>query len=311
MNNISIRHIRAFLAVARDGSFTRAAESLHLTQSTLTGTIKQLEEQAGLTLFDRTTRQVLLSGEGERFLPVAERLLSDFDTAMTDLRAVAEQQQGQVGIAASPSTISQLLPGIVKQYRQAHPHIGIYLRDDGAGGIEQRILDNEVDFGIASNHSNHPDLAYHPLLEDRYGVVCLPSHPFAQDDNPVRWEALVRESLIFLTTDTGIRAQLARFREERVVDIDIGGPVIEASNPAAVAALIGEDMGISLLPALAAATINFAGLAFVPLTSPAISRNICLIRRKGRSLSPAAAHMSALITAEFGQMQLPPYVHAV
>ena len=90
MNNISIRHIRAFLAVARDGSFTRAAESLHLTQSTLTGTIKQLEEQAGLTLFDRTTRQVLLSGEGERFLPVAERLLSDFDTAMTDLRAVAE-----------------------------------------------------------------------------------------------------------------------------------------------------------------------------------------------------------------------------
>jgi len=104
VNNTSIRHIRAFLAVARDGSFTRAAESLHLTQSTLTGTIKQLEEQAGLTLFDRTTRQVLLSGEGERFLPVAERLLSDFDTAMTDLRAVAEQQQGQVGIAASPST---------------------------------------------------------------------------------------------------------------------------------------------------------------------------------------------------------------
>ncbi len=315
MNNLSIRHLRAFYAVAQAGSFTRAAESLHLTQSTLTATIKQLEDQVGLTLFDRTTRQVLLSSEGKRFLPVAERLLSDFDTALADLRAVSEQQQGQVGIAASPSTISRLLPGIVKQYRRDHPNIGIYLRDDGAGGIEQRILENEVDFGVASNHSNHPDLEYQPLLRDRYGVVCPTDHPFALQNHTaateVSWRQLGEEQLIFLTTDTGIRVQLARFRKEGVVDIDLDGPVIEASNPAAVAALISEGMGISLLPALAAATINFAGLAFIPLTAPDISREICLIRRKGRSLTPAAAQMTSLVTQELGRMQLPPYVAAI
>ncbi|MFT6352829.1 MAG: DNA-binding transcriptional LysR family regulator, partial [Neptuniibacter pectenicola] len=79
-NNISIRHLRAFTEIAKSGSFTRAAENLHLTQSTLTATIKQLEEQVELKLFDRTTRRVMLTGEGENFFPVAEKLISDFDT---------------------------------------------------------------------------------------------------------------------------------------------------------------------------------------------------------------------------------------
>lgn len=311
MNNLSIRHLRAFYAVAQDGSFTRAAESLHLTQSTLTATIKQLEEQVGLTLLDRTTRSVLLSSEGKRFLPVAERLLSDFDTALADLKAVSEQQQGQVGIAASPSTISRLLPSIVKRYQQQYPNIGIYLRDDGAGGIEQRILDNEVDFGVASNHSSHPDLSYLPLLSDRYGVVCCPDHPLATGKPELPWDALEQQQLIYLTTDTGIRVQLAQFKQQGVLNIELDGPVIEASNPAAIAALISEGMGISLLPALAAGTTAFESLKFIPLTGPAISREICLIRRKGRSLTPAAAHMSALVTAELKQMLLPPFVETV
>lgn len=311
MNNISIRHLRAFYAVAQDGSFTRAAESLHLTQSTLTATIKQLEEQVGLTLLDRTTRSVLLSREGKRFLPVAERLLSDFDTALADLRAVSEQQQGQVGIAASPSTISRLLPSIVKRYQQQYPNIGIYLRDDGAGGIEQRILDNEVDFGVASNHSSHPDLSYQPLLSDRYGVVCCADHPLANSHAELSWDSLEQQRLIYLTTDTGIRVQLAQFKRQGMVNIELDGPVIEASNPAAIAALISEGMGISLLPALAAGTTAFERLKFIPLTEPSISREICLIQRKGRSLTPAAAHMSALVTAELKHMLLPPFVETI
>lgn len=310
-NNLSIRHLRAFYSVAQCASFTRAAESLHLTQSTLTATIKQLEEQVGLTLFDRTTRSVLLSNEGKRFLPVAERLLSDFDTAITDLKAVSEQQRGQVGIAASPSTISRLLPSIVHQYRQKHPNIAIYLRDDGAAGVEQRVLDNEVDFGIASNHSDHPDLLYQPILKDRYGVVFRRDQWPEVQGSSISWQSLSDEQLIFLTTDTGIRVQLAQFKKQGVVDIDLDGPVVEVSTPAAVAALVSEGMGISLLPALAAGTSAFDSLGFLLLANPAIDRETCLIRRKGRSLSPAAAHMSALVTAELRGMELPPFVEAI
>ncbi|MEH6577588.1 MAG: LysR family transcriptional regulator [Amphritea sp.] len=309
-SNLSIRHLRAFFEIARCGSFTRAAESLHLTQSTLTATIKQLEEDVGLTLFDRTTRRVILTREGERFRPVSERLLSDFDTAVTDLRALAEQQQGQVGIAASPSTISRLLPAVVHQYRSAHPNIALYLRDDSAALIEKRVLENDVDFGIGANHSSHPDLSYRPILKDRYGVVMPQDCPLTAAGQ-LHWQQLKGYPLLFLSADTGIRAQLGKFRKEGVLSIESGDAILEVSNPAGVAALIRQGLGISILPALAASTESFKELRFVPLQQPEINREICIITRKGRSLSPAADSMLSLAREHFSKMELPAYLQTI
>ncbi|GGO87135.1 LysR family transcriptional regulator [Marinobacterium nitratireducens] len=310
-NNLSIRHLRAFVAVARHGSFTRAAEHLHLTQSSLTATIKQLEQQSGLVLLDRTTRRVLLNAEGERFLPVAERLLSDFDTAVADLQAVAEHQQGQVGIAASPSTISRLLPPVVKRFHDRHPQVGILLRDHSAAGIEQHVLANDVDFGIGGNHSDQPDLSYTPILRDRFGVVLAPDHPLARENGTLDWQALAGEELLMLSTDTGIRAQLSRYPARQDIGLQLDRPTLEVSNPAGLAALVEAGMGLSVLPALAAGTRSFASLHFRPLANPALHRDLYIIRRRGRSLSPAADSLLAMVRETFSSMTLPPFVEAV
>lgn len=312
-NNLSVRHLRAFIAVARHGSFTRAAEHLHVTQSSLTATIKQLESQTGLILLDRTTRRVLLNHEGERFLPVAERLLSDFDTAVADLQAVAACQQGQVGIGASPSTIARLLPPVIKAFHGHHPHIGLLLRDDSAAGIEQLVLANEVDFGIGGNHSNQPALSYLPVLRDRYGVVLAPDHPLAQrgaEGDTVTWQDLAHEKLLMLSTDTGIRAQLSRDPAGHGVELALDSPSIEVSNPAGLAALIDAGLGLSVLPALAAGTRSFEPLQFRPLAHPAIYRDLYIIHRRGRSLSPAAEAMLGLVRQHFATMTLPAFVEA-
>ncbi|UTW13530.1 LysR family transcriptional regulator [Marinobacterium rhizophilum] len=310
-NNLSIRHLRAFVAVAHQGSFTQAAKHLHLTQSSLTATIKQLELHSGLILLDRTTRRVLLNPEGERFLPVAERLLSDFDTALSDLQAVAEHQHGQVGIAASPSTIACLLPTVVQAYRQRHANIGILLRDDSAAGIEQHVLANDVDFGVGGNHSDQPDLEYSPILRDRFGVVFSAGHRFEQTppQAPLPWQALASEELLMLSTDTGIRAQLAQTPAGHSVRLD--RPAIEVSNPAGLAALVEAGIGLSVLPALAAGTRSFEHLHFRPLSEPAIYRDLYIIRRRGRSLSPAAHAMLQLLRQTFATMPLPAHVDAV
>ncbi|MFC6673828.1 LysR family transcriptional regulator [Marinobacterium aestuariivivens] len=310
-NNISIRHLRAFVAVARHGSFTRAAEHLHLTQSSLTATIKQLEQQAGLTLLDRTTRRVLLNPEGERFLPVAERLLSDFDTAVTDLQAVAEHQHGQVGIAASPSTLARLLPPVVKEFHARYPRIGILLRDHSAAGIEQHVLANDVDFGIGGNHSDQPDLSYTPILRDRFGVVLSPDHPLARRREPLDWKDLDQEELLMLSTDTGIRAQLSKYPARHGTGLRLDRPTIEVSNPAGLAALVEAGLGLSILPALAAGTRSFEQLLFRPLDNPAIHRDLYILQRRGRSLSPAADAMLRLVRQRFASMPLPPFVETV
>lgn len=306
-NSISIRHLRAFTAIAKNGSFTRASEVLHLTQSTLTSTIKQLEEQAGLKLFDRTTRRVFLTGEGESFLPVAEKLISDFDTAFGDLKATTSQQKGHVGVAASPSMIGRVLPEIIKAYHQQYPKIGIYLRDDNANGIEQRVLDNDVDFGIGSNHSNLPDLNYQVVLIDTYGAVLPASHPLAAS-HVIKWEDIAALPQVHLTEDTGTRVQLYALEKENNIDLRLNGSLIEVSTPAGLAEMIEAGLGISLLPALAASTSAFSNLTFVPLSYPKLQRKMCIISRKGRALSPAAERLLEMLFDKFKQAELPDHV---
>ncbi|MBV1789846.1 LysR family transcriptional regulator [Marinobacterium sp. D7] len=309
-NNISIRQLQAFVEVANCGSFTRAAEGLHLTQSTLTAQIQQLETQAGLKLFDRTTRRVLLTDEGERFLPVAERLLSDFATAMTDLQSRAELKQGHVNLAGSPSIVTRFLPGALVRFRAQHPSISVHIRDDSAGSLEQRVLNNEVDFAIAGNHSDQPDLEYRPLLRDRYGLVVPHQHPLAQA-HLLDWHAIPVEQLILLSRDTGIRAQLERFTESGQLPITLDAPLIEATNPAGLAALITQNLGVSVLPALAADTHAFAQLRFIPLEHPKLEREICIITRRGRALSPAAAALLDCVREHLANMPLPEGVQAI
>ncbi|MBR9829837.1 MAG: LysR family transcriptional regulator [Oceanospirillales bacterium] len=307
---IGIRHLQSFIEVARYGSFTRAAKHLHLTQSALTATIKQLEQDAGLTLFDRTTRRVDLSAEGERFLPVAERLLSDFTAALDDLRARAELQQGKVSLAGSPSVVTRLIPSALSQFRTQYPSIQVDIRDESAGSLEHRVLNNEVDFAIAGNHSQQPELDYTPLLRDRYGLI-LPSDHQLAGLSVLRWDQLPKDDLLLLSSDTGIRAQLTRFSHSGRIPITLDRVQIEVSNPASLAALISQGLGVSLLPALAADIHSFAGLSFLPLSHPVIEREICIITRKGRALSPAAAALLDTVRHHLVQMALPTWVNAM
>ncbi|KEA61951.1 Transcriptional regulator, LysR family [Marinobacterium lacunae] len=304
VNNISIRQLQAFVEVANSGSFTRAAEGLHLTQSTLTAQIQQLETQAGLKLFDRTTRRVLLTDEGERFLPVAERLLSDFSAAMTDLQSRAELKRGHVNLAGSPSVVTRFLPSALAHFRAHHPTISVHIRDDSAGSLEQRVLNNEVDFAIAGNHSQQPDLEYQPLLQDRYGLVVPQQHPLAQAKT-LEWKDVPSSELMLLSRDTGIRAQLERFADSGQLPIEMKDALIEATNPAGLAALIAQNLGVSVLPALAADTHSFARMRFIPLRNPELHREICIITRRGRALSPAAAALLGSVRDQLAAMTLP------
>ena len=148
--NITLRHLRTFIIVARQGSFNLAAQELSRTQPAVTLAIKQLEEFVGIKLLERTTRSVAPTNEGENFLPIAERLVRDFDSAIYDLRATAERRVGHVSIAIVPSVATNLLPPIIKTFSNAYPGINLHLDDDSSRGVQQRVERNEVDFGVGS-----------------------------------------------------------------------------------------------------------------------------------------------------------------
>ncbi|MFT5707169.1 MAG: DNA-binding transcriptional LysR family regulator, partial [Oceanospirillaceae bacterium] len=214
--NISIKHLTAFVEIAHVASFTRAAAQLNVTQSTLTASIKQLEQQAGLTLFDRTTRQVSLTKEGMRFLPVARRLITDFKLAIDDLKAGSEQQRGHITISTSPTGNSFLIPELIKAYHHDHPRIAISIYEAGASEIEQQVLSKFVDFGLGSNHSQHPDLQYQLILQDHYGVVMNKDHPLASFKQ-LNWAQLQAHKMLHLSLDNGIRSELEWLNKQGVI----------------------------------------------------------------------------------------------
>lgn len=290
MNNISIRHLTAFVEIANCASFTRASRVLNVTQSTLTASIKQLELQAGLSLFDRTTRQVTLTKEGQRFYPVAKRLIIEFRLAMDDLTAGAEQQRGHITISTSPSGNSFLLPELVKNYHQNYPKIDITIFEAGATTIEEHILSKTADFGIGGNHSHHSELIYRPILEDRYGAVMPVDHPFSKQ-RQLSWSQLTTEKMLHLSPENSIRNELDNLQQQNIIQYPIKPPVIETSTPNGLAALVRNRVGITVLPSLAALAITATDLVFVPIVGPTRSRELCLVTRKDSALSPAALSM--------------------
>ncbi len=274
--------------VAQEGSFNRAAEILSRTQPAITLAVKQLEEYIDLKLIERTTRNVSTTVEGENFLPIAERLVRDFDSAIYDLRATSERRIGHVSMAVVPSVATNLLPEIIKTFSAEFPGINLHLDDDSSRGVQHRVERNEVDFGIGSIWKPNKVLEFTPLFADKLQLICHRDHELAKTTKPVRWDQL--DNVTFL--DTGVTRTL-RTRQ------DAGESRFDFPNITTLVAMLRSNLGVSILPSLAIPT-STSELVSRPLAPPE-SRNIYLITRKGWTLSPAAEAMMDTIIRETPQ----------
>lgn len=300
---VTLRHIRSFVAVAETGSFTGAAARLFLTQSTLTTTIQQLEEDVGVKLFDRTTRSVAMTPAASRFLEQAERLMQDFDTMIGDLRAISESAQGHLRIATAPSVLTWLLAPSLPRFRANYPQITLSLRDGGSRDIERRVLEGEVDFGISSAQMGYGELNYAPLFKDRYGVVCSPDHPLAKLEGSLHWSQIApyQADMVGLASDTHVgslhRENLQRFGLTNYPE--------EVSSSASLYAVLSLGSRFSIVPVLTAHTHQLETLVFRELVGPVVHREICLITRKLRSLSPSADRLQQALRTTLLALDVP------
>jgi DNA-binding transcriptional LysR family regulator len=304
---ISLRHLRCFLEVARTGSFTAAAARSFITQSALTSTIQQFEETIGLKLFERTTRRVVLTREGESFRPEAERVLRQFESAIDDLGALAEGQKGQIRIVAAASVIYSFLAEAMREFRAAYPEVNFVVRDTGAEVVERMVADGDTDFAIISKHKGNEALQYQPLLRDEYGIICNKRHPLAAGTAPVDWADLPQPGFLRFAEDTGVGTYLKR---------EVGHlPVMalardEVSSTTTLFALLRDAEHYSVIPALAA-SMGGPDLVFRPVRAPVLSRETCLITRRLRSLSPGTARLLEIVRRIIRNKPLPPGVTAL
>lgn len=270
-----MNHLRTFTVVARHGSFNRAADELSRTQPAITLAIKQLEGYIGLKLFERTTRRVAPTTAGEQFIPVAERLLREFDMAIYDVTATADCRSGHVSLSVLPSVATRLLPEIISEFSVKYPDISIYLSDNNARGVQKSVEQNEVDFGIGSLWHPNSKLEFIPLMEDAFEFVCHPDHPLARDRTQLSWRQL--EGLSFLGTGLTHALKMQKY---------IGNPKFEFSTTTTLFAMLKANLGVTVLPSLAIPQDDY--LVSIPMVDPVETREICVILRQDWTLSPAA-----------------------
>jgi len=292
---INLRHLRAFVAVAHEQSFTRAAETLFLSQSALTITVRQLETHLGVTLFHRTTRHVGLTADGEAFLPAAERIVADFEAAIGNVRHLAAQRRGRVAIAVVPSVATRLMPPIVAAFHGANPDIRLILRDDNGRGVQRQLLDHEVDFAVTNVWKPHPELEFTPLTRDRFGLVCRHDDPLAQAEGPLQWSAIDPERLFVMASDTGIYTAL---HESPGFTERFPAPAGEVLAMVTLLEMLRAGLGITVLPELARPIDSDTELVFRRLVNPVAYRRLGLMRRRQKPLGPGARRAWDFIRAQ-------------
>ena len=288
--NLSTRDLDAFLALAQTHHFTRAAEQCHLSQSAFSQKIARIERTAGVALFERSTRHVALTPEGEVFAELVGRVQSDLQHAVSHLQELATRRIGKVAVAALPSIAAVWMPRVIASYRAANPHIRIELFDALAGGGLALLREERIDMALTAG-GDLREFDVTELLSERFHLVCRASHPLA-GKAAVSLSQLRDEEMVHLARGSSVRQCL----EAAGVTARPGS--LEVEHLATVAALVAEGVGVSVVPQLTLFHFQRAGLASVPMRDRELRRPVLLARRKGKAMSVAARAMVDAIVQE-------------
>ena len=281
--NYSIKQLRVFVAIARHRSFSRAGEAIGLTQSAVSHSVKELEAEVGVRLLDRTTREVVLTDAGLRLANRVERLLDELQAALLDARSFGVQRSGTVRVATSQTISAHLMPQCIAAGEREYPEIRIMLRDQAQQQVLHSVRNAEVDFGIVVDPVQAVDLECEAVLHEPFLLLCRDDHPFAAQQ-AVRWSALNGCRLVLQDYASGSRPLIDSALRQQGVEAQV---VQEIGHPATLFPMVAEGIGISIFPALAL-PLPEGGRLRVRRLVPEINRALMLVRRKNRSLTPAA-----------------------
>ena len=300
---IEVRHLRAFLAVARHAHFTRAAAALHLAQPALSQQIAQLEDHLGTRLFERSRRGARLTDAGTAFRGRAERVLSELDSAHAEAQDYRGLARGRVVLGTIASLAATWLPSVLGRFRDRYPGIEIVLREEHTRTLVGWLAEGAVDLALVHTGSlrsrgrsraqpiAHAGLAFAVLEEEEMVLVMPRGHRLAGGSKSrVRFADLAGEPFV-LYKDGSLA------REMMLAGAAAAGftprSALEATGNDTVRAFVAAGFGVSLLPRTLAVTAG-PPVAVASLSPPA-KRVVSLGRRKHGAMQPAVQALHAFL----------------
>ena len=288
--NFSPRLITAFLTLAHCRHFTLAATRVHMSQSAFSQAISRLEAQVGVRLFDRNTRSVSLTPEGELLFPVAQRVMQDMDAVFRDLRDHAERKKGKVSIAGLPGSSAEWLPRILADFQRLYPGIQVRLHDTHSDGILELVREGKVDFAINREIGHEREFDTRLLFYDPHYLVCSPDHPLAGAKS-LALKQLAGHEYIHAVHSGSLWQRLYPFLS-RVAIRDAGHEIAYMST---VAGMVANGMGVTVVAGQTLFNFERLGLTAVPISDKDLSSGVYVLQRHGHTLSVAARALLTLI----------------
>ncbi|ARP87789.1 LysR family transcriptional regulator [Bordetella genomosp. 9] len=291
--NFSLRHMKAFMALSEQRSFTRAAEHCCLTQSAFSALIANLESDLGVRLFSRNTRNVELTAEGEVFLNIVSHLLPETERALAEVRDHVERRKGRVALAALPSISSGILPGLIARFGAAYPGIAVQVHDVASTVCIDMVRNRQVDFALCAAVSPSVDIDIDVLARDSFYFICRQDHPLAKR-RQLAVSDVLPYPIISFEGNSSIRQHLdaAVYPRQWLRSHQV-------NSLSTAAGFIAAGLGATVAPTLALFQFRLAGLRAVPLSLPINERDICLAWRRDATSSLAAQSFIALLRENF------------
>ncbi|WP_410770536.1 cidABC operon transcriptional activator CidR [Fontibacillus sp. BL9] len=278
---MDIRQMQYLIEVARLKSFTKAADALFITQPTISKTIKGMEEELGVVLFDRVGKKVELTDAGQLIVSQAQQIVTSFHNLTAELDDLRNLKKGHIRIGLPPMVGSSFFPRVIGQFHQRYPEITIQLFEDGAKKVESDVADGLLEVGVAVLPTVQEGLRSFPFVEEKLNLVVHPSHPLAER-NQVDLAELASDGFVLFRQDFTLHDRI-------IAECAIAGfqphVIYESSQWDLISEMVAVGLGITLLPETICREIDKERVRILSLVNPVIPWKLGIIWREDRYLS--------------------------
>lgn len=290
---MELRHIRYFLAIAETGSFTKAADRLHVTQPTLSHQIKQLEQLVGTVLLERNTKETELTAAGRMFKPYCERILKEIEQSALAISELQGLMRGTLRMAVFHSYSHSMLPPILAEFALRYPGVHVTAQLVPRLDMERDLIGATLDFAVAYMADDHEQIVAERLFDEELVLVVGSQHALAtRKSMPMR--ELANLPLVLLTAEFGVRQYVERYLAGNglaphvVLDMNAIEPILATIRNSQLASVLA-----------AGAIVDPNGLHIVRLNNPVPKRSVGILWRRHGHRSAAAQRMAAMIKSAY------------
>lgn len=281
---MDIRHLQYFLEVARHNSFTKAAQSLYITQPTISKMIRNLEEEIGVELFERVGKRVTLTDAGWVLYSQAEVMVKSFENMTVHLNDLMELKKGRIRIGLPPMVGASFFPRVIGRFREQYPGITLELFENGAKKVEADVEAGALDIGVVLLPINDDVFDSFSFVKESIQLVVHPSHPLA-GRKEVSLAELGEERFLLFREDFTLHNRII----EACVQVGFQPHIVyKSSQWDFLSEMVAANIGITLLPETICKELDQDRVTVLPLVDPVIPWHLGMVWRKGAYLSYAA-----------------------